>query len=255
MATIHPTAIIEKGAAIAETAEIGAYAYIGGEVRIGPDCTIHHHATVEGRTEMGRGNEVFPYALIGGKTHDLKHRGGRPGLRIGDRNIFREYTTVHLATKDDEYTVLGNHNTILAYSHIAHDCRIADSLIMSSHAALGGHVVCGDHANIGWGAGVHQFCRIGTLAMVGAASKLVQDAPPFLIADGNPAVVRAPNRVGLERAGYNPEATAAIHRAFKLLYREGLNRTQSLEKLEEMAEEKLVSELIAFYRESQRGVC
>ncbi|MBC2603067.1 acyl-ACP--UDP-N-acetylglucosamine O-acyltransferase [Puniceicoccus vermicola] len=257
MPTIHPTAVIEDGAQISDSAEIGAYAYIGGEVRLGPGCRVYHHATVEGYTEMGRDNEVFPYAMIGGKTHDLKFTGGHPGLKIGNSNVFREYSTVHLATKDEEFTVLGDNNTILAYSHIAHDCQIGNHLIMSSHAALGGHVICEDHVNVGWGAGIHQFCRLGSHSMVGASSKLVQDLAPFFIAEGGPAKARTHNRIGLERSGYSAEEISLVHQAFKILYREGLNRSQSLAKLEEhpSASEPILSKIISFYRQSTRGVC
>lgn len=257
MPKIHPTAIVEDGAEIHETAEVGPYAFVGPEVTLGAGCRIHHHATVEGRTILGENNEVFPYALVGGKTHDLKYEGGSPGLRIGDGNVFREYVTVHLATGDGDFTTVGDCNAILAYSHIAHDCKIGDHVVMSSHAALGGHVECGDHVYIGWGAGVHQFCRLGTLSMVGAASKLVQDLPPFLIADGNPAACRTHNRVGLERAGYSAEEITLAHRVFKILFREGLNRTQSLEKLEAdpRHSERIVAETLGFIRESRRGVC
>ena len=140
MPKIHPTAIIEKGAVLDDDVEVGAYAYIGGSVKIGKGTIIAHHATVDGNTVVGEYNQIFPYAYIGGKTHDLKYRGGNPGLIIGDRNVFREYTTAHLATKDGEYTVIGNDNNILAYSHIAHDCIVGNKIVMSSHAALGGHV-------------------------------------------------------------------------------------------------------------------
>lgn len=256
-ARIHPTAIIEEGAVLGEDCEVGAYAFIGGEVRMGDRCRIHHHATVEGFTEMGVDNEVFPYALVGGKTHDLKYKGGRPGLRIGNGNVLREFTTVHPATDDGAFTVLGDRNTILAYSHIAHDCRIGNGLVMSSHAALGGHIVCGDSVNIGWGAGVHQFCRLGELSMVGAASKVVQDVPPFLIADGNPAECRTHNRVGLERAGYAPETVSLIHQAFKILYRSGLNRSQSMEKLRghQQSGDPVLRRMVDFIAASERGVC
>jgi len=257
MAKIHPTAVIEEGALLSESVEVGPYAYIGSEVRIGPECRLHHHATVEGFTEMGRGNEVFPYALIGGKTHDLKYSGGRPGLKIGDFNVFREYSTIHLATSDGDFTVLGNRNTILAYSHIAHDCQIGDHLVMSSHSALAGHVYCEDKVNVGWGSGVHQFCRMGAHSMLGASSKLVQDLPPFLVADGNPAKTRACNRVGLERSGFTPEEISLINQAYKILYRDGLNRSQALEKLGKhpRAGEPMITRMIRFFRESTRGVC
>jgi len=151
--SIHPTAIIEQGAQLDEGVTVGAYAYIGAEVSIGSGTVVQHHATVEGSTVLGRDNEIFPYAYIGAKTHDLKYNGGKPGLKIGDRNVFREYTSVHLATKDAEDTLVGSDNVILAYSHIAHDCIIGDRLVMSSHSALGGHVVVGDHVVVGWGVG------------------------------------------------------------------------------------------------------
>jgi len=255
-AKIHPTAIVEDGAEIGEDCEIGAFSFIGAAVTLGDRCRVHHHATVEGFTSAGNENEIFPYALIGGKTHDLKFKGGRPGLKIGNGNVFREYTTVHPATSDGEFTRLGDHNTILAYSHVAHDCQIGNYLIMSSHSAFGGHVVCADRVNVGWGAGVHQFCHLGTLAMIGAASKVVQDVPPFLIADGNPSVCRTFNRVGLERAGYSAKDISLVHKVFKILFREGLNRGQSLDKLrsDEEADSPVIKEVLAFFSDSQRGV-
>ncbi len=256
MATkIHPTAHIEAGAELDESVCVGAYAYVGSAVRIGRESIIHHHATVEGMTVMGQGNQVFPYAYIGAKTHDLKFSGGSPGLRIGDNNTFREYVSVHLATDDGEFTEIGDNNVVLAYSHVAHDCKVGSHLIMSSHAALGGHVEVGDFANIGWGVGVHQFCRIGNHAMVGAASKLVQDVPPFMIADGNPAVVRTINKVGLERRGIEAADIERIRAIFKTLYRNGLNRSQAINKLRESAEAGhwAVQAIIDFDKASTRG--
>ena len=135
-AQIHPTAIIEPTVSLGADVVVGAYAYVGGAARIGDGTVIHHHATVEGNTVLGRQCEVFPYAAIGTKTHDLKFRGGEPGLRAGDRNVFREYVTVHSATKDGDFTVLGDDNVILAYSHVAHDCVIGNHLVMSSQSAL-----------------------------------------------------------------------------------------------------------------------
>ncbi len=252
---IHPTAIIEPGAELADGVEVGAYAYIGATVRIGARTRIHHHATVDGYTEMGADNEVFSYAYIGGKTHDLKYKGGRCGLKIGDRNVFREFTTAHLATNDGEFTVVGNDNVILAYSHIAHDCQVSNHLVMSSHAALGGHVIVQDHANVGWGVGVHQFCRVGAFAMVGAGSKLVQDLPPFMIADGATAEVRTINKVGMERNGFAPEEIELARAVYKILYREGLNRSQAMERLRghAKASHRVIQAVITFAETSERG--
>lgn len=255
--SIHPTAIIERGAHIGAGVSIGAYAYIGPEVTLGEGCVIQHHATVEGFTSLGARNEVFPYALIGGKTHDLKYKGGKPGLKIGDDNVFREYSTVHLGTDDGEFTVLGNRNHILAYSHVAHGCVIGDHLVMSSHAAIAGHCVVGDHVNIGWDAGLHQFCRVGDHAMVAACSKCVQDVLPYMIADGNPAEVKTLNKVGLERNGFTSAEVDAVRRAHRILYRDGLNRTQAIEKLTgdaELSGNPRVRALLEFIAGSKRGL-
>lgn len=252
----HSTAIIEKGAQIDEDVTIGAYTYIGQNVKIGKGSHIHHHASVEGYTTMGIENEVFPYALIGGKTHDLKFQGGKPGLIIGDQNIFREYTSIHPATDDGDYTRIGSNNNILAYSHIAHDCIIGDSLVMSSHSACGGHVVVGNHVNIGWGVGVHQFCSIGTYSMIAACSKVVQDIPPFMLADGSPADVRTINKIGLERSGFSAQELELARKVFKIIYKEGYNKSQALEKLEshEFAQERIIREVIGFAQSSSRGL-
>jgi UDP-N-acetylglucosamine acyltransferase len=251
---IHPTAIVEAGAELADDVEIGAYAFIGPQVKLGRGTIIHHHGVVEGRTTLGEGNEIFPFACIGTKTHDLKYQGGTPGLVIGNHNVFREYATVHGATKADEDTVLGDHNTILAYSHIAHDCRVGNHLVMSSHSAVAGHVVVGDHVNIAWNAGVHQFCRVGSFAMVAACSKVVQDVLPFFIVDGNPAEHRAINKIGLERNGHSPEAIEAAKKAFKVLFRSGLNRTQALERLRSEAPQPVLDALISAITSSTRGI-
>ncbi|MFP4069440.1 MAG: acyl-ACP--UDP-N-acetylglucosamine O-acyltransferase [Verrucomicrobiota bacterium] len=257
MATeIHPTAIIEKGAELDEGVKVGAYAYVGPRVRIAKGTEVMHHATVDGFTTMGGDNEVHPYAYVGGKTHDLKYRGGIPGLRIGSKNVFREFTTVHCATTEDAETVVGDRNLILAYSHIAHECVVGNHLVMSSHAALGGHVEVGDHVNIGWGVGIHQFCRIGDYAMAGAASKVVQDIPPYMIADGNPAMVRTTNKVGLERAGFSKDDIALVRRLYKTFYKEGLNRSQAAERLRAGSDtgHPITEAFLQFVVGSQRGI-
>jgi UDP-N-acetylglucosamine acyltransferase len=232
MATkIHPTAIVEPGAQLGEDVEIGAYSFVGDGVTLGARTRLHHHASVEGNTVLGEACEVFPFACLGGKTQDLKYKGGNPGVRIGDRNVFREYVSVHAATFDGEFTTIGSDNTILAYSHVAHDCVLGSRIIMSNYAGLAGHVVVEDHVLIGAYGGVHQFCRIGAHAMLSACSKLVHDLPPFFIADGAPATVRTFNKVGLERFGFSAEQLERVKQLFKILYREGLNRTQAAEKL------------------------
>ena len=255
-ASIHPTAIIEPGAELGADVQIGAYAFVGTGVQLGAGTQLHHHASVEGRTTLGTKCELFPYACIGGKTQDLKYKGGRPGLRIGERNVFREYVTVHAATFDDEFTVIGSDNTILAYSHIAHDCIVGDHCVMSNGTMLAGHVIVEDHVIIGGYGGVHQFCRLGAYAMLSATAKLVQDLPPFFIADGTPAIVRAYNKVGLERNGHTPEQLDRVKQIFRILYRDGLNRTQALEKLAAHPEASSAEfqRVIAFAAKSTRGL-
>jgi UDP-N-acetylglucosamine acyltransferase len=254
---IHPQAIVESSAQLGEDVEIGPFCYIGGRAVLGDNTRVLHHATVEGRVTLGSNNTIFPYALIGGLTHDLKYEGGEPGLQIGDNNVFREYVTAHVATQSEDLTCIGSNNVFLAYSHVAHDCQIGDHLVMSSHSALGGHVEVENHVNVGWGAGVHQFCRLGRHCMVSACSKLVQDVPPFMLADGSPADVRSINKIGLERAGFESSEIELIRTAFKVLYRKDFNRSQALQYLEEnfaVEEEAILQEIIGFARASARGM-
>lgn len=252
--TIHPTALVDSKAQLDVGVTVGPYALIGPDVKIGKNTTIQHHASVEGFTEIGEGNEIYPYAYLGAKTHDLKCAGGRPRLKIGKFNILREYATLHLATNDGDFTIIGDHNLIMAYSHVAHDCVIGNHLIMSSHAALGGHVIVEDHVTVGWGAGVHQHCKIGAYAMIGACSKLVQDVPPFMTADGVPADVVTINKVGLERSGFSIEDINLIRKAYKILYRARLNRTQALKKLSGIASSAMIQQIIKFIEHSERGL-
>lgn len=253
---IHPSAVVEPGAQLGADVEVGPFAYVGAGVTLGDRTRLHHHASVEGFTSLGAACEVFPYACIGGKTQDLKYKGGRPGLRAGDRNVFREYVTIHAATFDGEFTVLGSDNTVLAYSHIAHDCVLGSHIVMSNAVSMAGHVTVEDHVVIGGAAGIHQFCRIGAHAMLSAMAKLVQDLPPYFIADGTPAEVRALNKVGLERRGFTPEQMDRVKQIFRILYRDGLNRTQALEKLgaHPQAESAEFRRVLTFAQTSERGL-
>ena len=251
---IHPTAIIESGAKLGPGVTVGAYAFIGADVTLADGCIIHHHATVEGLTQLGPNCEVFPYALIGGRTQDLKARPGKPGLRVGARNTFREYVSVHSGTQEGEWTILGDDNVLLAYSHIAHDCVIGNHVVISSHSAVAGHVHVGNHVNIAWNAGIHQFCRIGDYAMLAACSKCVQDVPPYMIADGNPAETKMVNTVGITRAGFSPEEVAAAKNMYKLFYRDGLNTSQAIEKAKAEGKNRIVDSFIAFAQATKRGL-
>jgi UDP-N-acetylglucosamine acyltransferase len=255
-ALIHPTAIIESGAQLGADVQVGAYAFVGSGVVLGDGSRLHHHATVEGNTVLGKACQVFPYACIGGQTQDLKFKGGSPGVRIGERNVFREYVTVHAATNDGDFTVIGTGNNFLASCHIAHDCLLGNGIVLSNGVVLAGHVTIEDHVIIGGYGGVHQFGRVGSYAMLSAFAKLVHDLPPYFIADGIPAFVRAYNKVGLERHGFAPEQIERVRRIYRVLYRDGLNRAQALEKLRthEQSASAEFQRMLAFAESSKRGL-
>ena len=251
----HPTAILHPRAQIGADCEIGPYCVIGEHVTLGDRCRLHSHVVIDGHTRLGCDNEVFPFASLGLKTQDLKWKGGVTRTEIGDANTFREYVTVHSATGDGEVTTVGSHNHILAYCHLAHNVTLGSHVIMSNVATLAGHVVVEDHAVIGGLAAVHQFCRIGRLAMIGGCSKVVQDVPPFMIADGNPAETRTINKVGMERQGVPEAALAAMKHAYKILFREGLSIPNALAKIgAEVPPLPEVLHLVQFVRASERGI-
>jgi UDP-N-acetylglucosamine acyltransferase len=252
---IHPTAIVHPKAEVAPTCDIGPYCVIGEHVTLGENCKLHSHAVVDGHTVLGARNEIFPFAAIGLKTQDLKHKGGVTHLRIGDDNVFREGVTVHSGTKAGEATVVGSNNLFLIHAHVAHDCILGNHIIMSGFAGLAGHVVVEDHAILSGYVAVHQFCRIGRLSIMGGCTKVVQDVPPFMIVDGNPGVARAINKVGLERNGVSPEAQNALKQAYKIFFREELGGTDALAKIEkEVPPLPEVQYLVQFIRASERGV-
>src|SRR5207249_1891798 len=206
-------------------------------------------------TVLGQENEIFPFASIGLKTQDLKWKGGLTRTQIGDGNTFREYVTIHSATGDGETTVVGSHNHILAYCHLAHNVTVGDHVIMSNVATLAGHVTIEDHAVVGGLVAIHQFCRVGRLAMIGGCSKVVQDVPPFMLADGNPAETKTVNKVGLERHAVSEESQAALRQAYKFLFREGLTIPNALARIEsELPALPEVEHLVQFVRASGRGI-
>lgn len=253
---IHPTAIVEPGAQLGADCEIGPYCVLGPHVVLGDRCKLHAHVVIGGHTALGEGNEIFPFASLGQQTQDLKWKGGVTRTQIGDFNTFRESVTVNSATGDGEVTVVGSHNHILAYSHVAHNVVLGNHIIMSNVATLAGHVTVEDYAVVGGLAAVHQFCRIGRMAIIGGCSKVVQDVPPFMLADGNPAVTRTLNKVGLERQGVPAEAQAALKQAHRWLFREGLTITNALAQIEkDLPPLPEIQHLVAFVRASERGIC
>ncbi len=255
MHAIHPSAIIHPNARIGADCEIGPYCVIGEHVELGDGCRLHSHVVIDGHTRLGKQNEVFPFAILGKQTQDLKWKGGVTRVEIGDHNTLRECVTVHSATSETDATVLGSNNHILAYCHIAHDCQLGNHIIMSSYAGLAGHVVVGDHAVIAGYVAVHQFCRIGKLAMIGGCSKVRQDVPPFMLADGSPAETVTINKIGLERNGISEEGINALRAAYKLLFREGLTISNALIRIEqELAPLPEIQHLVQFVRASERGI-
>jgi len=252
---IHTTAIIDPAAQIGEGCEIGPYCVIGPGVEIGPECWLQHHVSVSGPSRIGRGNRFFAFSSIGQQTQDLKYLGEPTYLSIGDGNCFREFTTVHRGTAPESVTRIGDRGNFLAYSHIAHDCIVGNSVIFSNNGTLAGHVEVGDFAVIGGLCAVHQFCRIGAYALTGGCSKIVQDVPPFMIADGNPASVRSYNKVGLERQGFSPEVQRQIKEAYRIIYRSELNLQQAIQQMRaDLPESPEITQLIAFISNSPRGI-
>ncbi len=254
--TIHPTAVVDPGAQLGTDVEIGPLAYVGAGVTLGDGTRLHHHAAVEGNTVLGAGCEVFPFANIGAKTQDLKFAGGHPGVRIGARNVFREYVTVHAATAPEGHTILGDDNVFLAHGHVAHDCVLGSHIVASNNTGIAGHCLVQDHVVFGAMSGVHQFCRIGAHSMISAYAKIVQDIAPFMIADGQPAVIRAINKIGLERRGFTVEQLDRVKQIFRILFREGLNRSQALEKLKNHpgADADEIRAVLDFAAASERGL-
>ncbi|NTV95073.1 MAG: acyl-ACP--UDP-N-acetylglucosamine O-acyltransferase [Thiobacillus sp.] len=220
---IHPTAIVHPGARLGTDVEIGPYAIVGEHVEIGDDCKIGPHAVITGHTRIGRGNRIFQFASLGEEPQDKKYAGEPTRLEIGDHNTIREFCTFNTGTAQDEgVTRIGNHNWIMAYVHIAHDCVVGDHTVFANNATLAGHVHVGDHTILGGFTGIHQFCRVGAHVMIGIASVIRQDVPPFLTIAGSPAAPFGINSEGLKRRGYGPEALAALKRAYKTLYKSGL---------------------------------
>jgi UDP-N-acetylglucosamine acyltransferase len=252
---IHPTAIIDPRAELGAECEIGPYCVIGPDVVLGDRCRLHAHVVIEGHTVLGRENEIYPFASVGLKTEDLKWRGGVTWTRIGDRNTIRECVTINSATGDGEATVIGSDNHITSASHIGHNTVVGNGVILAS-AGLAGHVLIEDGAVVGGKSVVHQFCRVGRGAMVAGLARVIQDVPPYMIADGHPAVTRTVNRVWLDRRGVSSEVQQALRRAYKLLFREGLSRAEALARIEtELPSCPELEHLVTFVRASERGLC
>ncbi len=255
-AQVHPSAVVAPGAHIGENVQIAPYAVIEDDVHIGPDCRIGSFAYISQYTRMGRGNQIFHHASVGGAPQDLKFHGEVSWLEIGDNNRIREFSTMHRGTESGGgITRVGSNCLIMAYVHVAHDCKVGNSVVMSNNATLGGHVEVGDFAILGGLSAVHQFCRVGHHAFLGGASGIGQDLPPFMLASGHRAKVIGPNLVGLRRLGISPELMHALKTAYRLVWHADMPRKDALEQLEkDYANLPELLDFVSFVRGAERGI-
>jgi UDP-N-acetylglucosamine acyltransferase len=260
MANIHPTALVDAQAQLAEDVQVGPYTTIGPHVRVGAGSRIGAHCVIEGHTEIGRDNRVFQFASLGADPQDKKYAGEPTRLVIGDRNTIREFTTFNTGTVQDKAeTRIGHDNWVMAYVHIAHDCTVGDGNVIANSVQLAGHVEVGNHTLIGGITGVHQFVRIGDFAMVGFQTRLTQDLPPFTMAEGNPAEARNVHQEGPRRKGYSPERLSMLKQMYKLLYRRGLTLEASRAEIAALkgsapGVDADIDMMLGFLAQAQRGI-
>ncbi len=253
---IDATAIIHPTAELANDVEVGPYATIGEGAVIGGDTRVGPRVSIERWTRIGSRCRIFTGAVVGSISQDMKYRGEKSSLVIGDNNTIREYVTINLGSDEKSQTTIGNDNLLMAYAHVAHDCRVGNNVILANGATLAGHVVIEDGAIIGGLVAIHQFDRVGTLAIVGGCSKVVKDVPPYSMVDGHPTRVYGLNSVGLRRAGLSGELRSNLKHAFKILCNLKLAIPSALERIkEEVPDSPEVAHLIQFVESSKRGIC
>jgi len=254
---IHPTAIIAPSAQIDSTVSIGPYAVIGEHVRIAAGTSVGPHAVIEGRTEIGRDNQIFQFTSIGAIPQDLKYHGEESTLKIGDRNRIREFVTIHLGTEDGGgVTTVGDDNLFMAYAHVAHDCLVRNHVILANCATLAGHVEVGDFAILGGLSAVHQFTRVGCHVMASGGSMIAQDVAPFSIVQGDRAKTVGLNLTGLKRRGFSPEALTNIKQMYKLVFRSNLKLEEALVRIAAEFDNSAaeVATYLDFLQRSERGL-
>jgi UDP-N-acetylglucosamine acyltransferase len=254
---VHPTAVVDRAASLGANVVIGPYCIIGPGVSIGADTVLENNTTIQGKTTIGRGNRIGPFAVLGLPAQHLHDSGKGCRLEIGDRNTIREFVTIHVGTElGGALTRLGDDNFLMNYVHIGHDCLVGNRTILANACQLGGHTVVGDRANLGGMVAVHQFVKVGDLAMVGGASALRHDVPPYCMVEGNPARLRGLNQIGLKRNGLSADTLSNLKRAYRIVFRSQLTVDQATRNLEEeFKDDEVVSKLISFMRGSKRGVC
>lgn len=256
MSQIHSTAIIDAGARLGDDVEVGPYSIVGPKAVIGDGTRLMSHVVVDGWTTIGSQCTVFPFACIGTETQDMKYRGARTFVEIGDKTTVREYVTVNSGTEEGDVTRIGSGCLIMACSHVAHACRIGNEVVMANAANLAGHIVVEDRAVIGGLTGVHQFVRVGAMCIVGGMSRISQDCPPYMMVAGSPPEVKSLNSVGLRRANVNGQARRLLKEAFRILFRDGLSTSQALVRIEADLEKcPEIEHLVEFVKSSERGIC
>lgn len=254
---IHPQAVVAASAKLGPGVKIGAYAVVGEEVELGEGCVLHAHAVLHGPAKIGRKNVIHSFCSIGGDPQDLKFRGEKTDLTIGDENTFRECVTVNRGTAGGAgKTVIGNGSLFMAYAHVAHDCHVGNQTVFANAATLAGHVTIEDFSTIGAFSSVHQFCRVGRYAYIGGFTVVVQDVPPFSrVVTERKTKSYGINSIGLERRGFTPERLKVLDRAYRLLLRSKLNTTQALEEMRKtLGDSADVQELIQFVESAERGI-
>lgn len=255
MTTIHPTAIVSPSAQLDAGVEIGPYTIIEGPVKIGSGTRILSHVHISGDTVIGSNNEIHMGAVIGHLPQHKNYKNADSGVTIGNNNVIREYASIHRAYHPGENTVIGDDNFLMGFSHVAHDCKVGNRVVLANGSLLAGHSSVDDGANISGNVAVHQFVRIGSLAMVGGLARVSKDIPPYMLVEGN-STVRGINSVGLRRAGYDLQERTKVKEAYRILYRSNYNVPQAMEILErDYSEFPAVAQLIAFVRGSVRGIC
>ena len=252
---VHGAAIVHDGAELGENVTIGPYSVISPKAKIGDGTTVGSNVLIEGNTTIGAGNTIFHGAVLGTPPQDLKYRGAKTFVKIGDNNMIREYATVNAATNEGDATVIGSGCLMMAYSHVAHDCIIGDNVILANAVNLAGHVTIHDHAILGGMVPVHQFVRIGMHSFVGGGCRVAKDVLPYVKIAGTPVKVSGLNTVGLKRRGFEDSQLEKIKAAYRLIYRSGLNVTQAIERIEiEVEPSEEIEILLDFIRGSQRGI-
>ncbi len=255
MSQIHPSAIISPDAQIDSSVEIGPFTIIEGPVKIGAGTRILSNVHISGATVIGENNEIHMGAIIGHLPQHKNYKNADSGLIIGNGNVIREYASIHRAYHPGENTLIGDDNFLMGFSHIAHDCKVGNRIVLANGALLAGHAYVEDGANISGNVAVHQFVRVGALAMIGGLARVSKDVPPFMLVEGN-STVRGINAVGIRRAGFNLEQRNKVKDAYRTLYRKGLNVPQAMDALEEDARNyEAVAQMLTFIRNSVRGIC